>query len=163
MAMAGQVVLAIVIGLLIGSVLGLLIWKGWMVRHRKALMLAEQDRNAAQYTQILDSLEVLCRAIDQKQVELSEAAIRISALLDSLPADISPKVDVAAVHQFAETCQQFDRGEVRQGLTARARYNQDNYRWQLVEEQAAVVGEAVQRLVTVLPSWRSVLLSGSSR
>ena len=54
MTMAGQVVLAIVIGLLIGSVLGLLIWKGWMVRHRKALMLAEQDRNAAQYTQILD-------------------------------------------------------------------------------------------------------------
>ena len=85
MAMAGQVVLAIVIGLLIGSVLGLLIWKAWMVRHRKALRLAEQERSAAQYTQILDSLEVLCRAVDQKQVELIEAAIRISALLTACP------------------------------------------------------------------------------
>ncbi len=91
MAIAGQVVLAIVIGLLIGSVLGLLIWKAWMVRHRKALRLAEQERSVAQYTHILDSLEVLCRAVEQKQVELSEAAIRISALLDSLPADISPE------------------------------------------------------------------------
>ncbi len=163
MAMAGQVVLAIVIGLLIGAVLGLLIWKVWMARHRKALILAEEGRSAAKYTQILDSLEVLCRAVDQKQVELSEAAIRISALLDSLPADIAPKVDVAAIHQFAETCQQFDRGENRDELTARARHNQDNYRWQLEEEQAAVVGDAVQRLVTVLPSWRSVLLSGVSR
>ncbi len=163
MAIAGQVVLAIVIGLLIGSVLGLLIWKAWMFRHRKALRLAEQERSVAQYTHILDSLEVLCRAVEQKQVELSEAAIRISALLDSLPADISPKVDVAAIHQFAETCQQFDRGEGRKGLTSRARHSQDNYRWQLEDEQAFVVGEAVQRLVTVLPSWRSVLLSGSSR
>ena len=163
MAMAGQVVLAIVIGLLIGAVLGLLVWKVWMARHRKALILGEEGRSAAKYTQILDSLEVLCRAIDQKQVELSEAAIRISALLDSLPADIAPKVDVAAIHPFAETCQQFDRGENRDGLTARARHNQDNYRWQLEEEQAAVVGDAVQRLVTVLPSWRSVLLSGVSR
>lgn len=163
MAMAGQVVLAIVIGLMIGSALGLLIWKAWMVRHRKALKLAEQDRSAAQYTQILDSLEVLCRAINQKQVELSEAAIRISALLDSLPADISPKVDVAAIHQFAQTCQQFDRGESRKSLTARARRSQDSYRWQLEDEQTEVVGVAVQRLVTVLPSWRTVLLPGSSR
>lgn len=163
MAMAGQVVLAIVIGLLIGAALGLLIWKGWMARHRKQHQLAEQDRRAAQYTQILDSLDVLCRASDQKQVELSEAAIRISALLDSLPADISPKVDVAAIHQFAQTCQQFDRGESRKGLTASARRSQDSYRWRLEDEQTAVVGVAVQRLVAVLPSWRAELVSGSSR
>ena len=81
MAMAGQVALAIVIGLLIGSVLGLLIWKAWMVRHRKALRLAEQERSVAQYTHILDSLEVLCRAVEQKQVELSEAAIRAVRLV----------------------------------------------------------------------------------
>ncbi|MEQ3637576.1 MAG: DUF2489 domain-containing protein [Thalassolituus sp.] len=163
MAMAGQVILAIVIGLMIGALLGVLIWKIWMVRHRSIEKQAEKARSEAQYTQILDSLEVLCRVVNQKQVELSEAAIRISALLDYLPEDVSPKVDVSDIHQFAQICQQFDRGDTRQGLTARARHSQDNYRWQLEEEQAAVVGDAVQRLVTVLPSWRSVLLSSSSR
>ncbi len=51
-------------------------------------------------------------------------------LLDCLPDSIEPKVDLAAIHQFAETCQQFDRGEQRQELTPRARFQQDSRRWQ---------------------------------
>ncbi len=72
-------------------------------------------------------------------------------MLDSLPADISPKVDVAAVHQFAETCQQFDRGEVRQGLTARARYHHAYYLLLLDVVLPLVVVDPVQLLVMFFP------------
>lgn len=145
-----QIVLAALIGLLIGTGLGLLLWQGWMRRQRQQLQRQRQG-------QVIDSLEVLCLAVEQQQVELSEAAIRLSALLDTLPASIEPKVDVAVIHQFAETCQRFDRGEQRQRLTPRARHQQDSQRRQLEQDQQVVLQAATQRLVTVLPSWRSGL------
>ncbi len=150
MAEAGQILLAALIGLLIGAVLGLLAWRLWARRQQ-----AQQAR--AQQSQILDSLDVLCRAVAQKQVELSEASIRISALLDCLPDSIEPKVDLAAIHQFAQTCQQFDRGDQRRELTPRARFQQDSRRWQLEEDQSDVVNQATRRLAEVLPSWRQGL------
>tara|TARA_B100000676_G_scaffold311778_1_gene382957 strand:+ start:483 stop:941 length:459 start_codon:yes stop_codon:yes gene_type:complete len=150
MAEAGQIMLAAIVGLLIGAALGLLIWRFWASRREKQAL---RSRNL----QILDSLEVLCRAVEQKQVELSEAAIRISALLDCLPDTIEPKVDLAAIHQFAETCEQFDRGEKRQGLTPRARFQQDSRRQQMEADQDEVVNQAAQRLAEVLPAWRSAL------
>ncbi|MCG8393250.1 MAG: DUF2489 domain-containing protein [Pseudomonadales bacterium] len=150
MALAWQVVLAAITGLLIGTVLGLLLWRLWLGRQRKQELQKQQ-------VAILDSLEVLCMAVEQEQVELSEAAIRMSVLLDSLPDVIAPKVDVSVIHQFAETCQQFDRGEERKGLTPRARHQQDSYRWQLEEEQKVVITEAAQRLGGVLPAWRASL------
>ncbi|MBU85467.1 DUF2489 domain-containing protein [Alcanivorax sp.] len=150
MSQAGQIMLAAVIGLLIGAALGLMIWRYWLA-HR------EKQAARAQQVQILDSLDVLCRAVEQKQVELSEASIRISALLDCLPDSVEPKVDLASIHQFAETCQQFDRGEQRQGLTARARLEQDSHRWQLEEEQSEVLNQATRRLAKVLPTWRNGL------
>ena len=150
MAEAGQIMLAAIVGLLIGAALGLLIWRFWASRREKQAL---RSRNL----QILDSLEVLCRAVEQKQVELSEAAIRISALLDCLPDTIEPKVDLAAIHQFAETCEQFDRGENRQGLTPRARFQQDSRRQQMEADQDEVVNQAAQRLAEVLPAWRSAL------
>ncbi|MBD3645266.1 DUF2489 domain-containing protein, partial [Alcanivorax sp.] len=62
--------------------------------------------------------------------------------------------DLAAIHQFAETCRQFDRGEQRQELTPRARFQQDSHRWQLEEDQDEVVNQATRRLAKVLPTWR---------
>ena len=147
MIQAGQLILAALIGLFIGAVLGLVLWRIWLARR-------EARETRAQQVHILDSLEVLCRAVDQKQVELSEASIRISALLDCLPESIEPKVDLAAIHQFAETCRQFDRGEQRQELTPRARFQQDSHRWQLEEDQDEVVNQATRRLAKVLPTWR---------
>lgn len=156
MAQAGQLILAALIGLLIGAALGLGLWRLWLARRQ-----ARETR--AQQVHIIESLEVLCRAVEQKQVELSEASIRISALLDCLPDSIEPKVDLAAIHQFAETCRQFDRGEQRQELTPRARFQQDSRRWQMEEDQNEVINQATRRLAKVLPAWRSGLgIQGSA-
>ena len=150
MAQAGHLLLAGLIGVLIGAGVGLVLWRFWLARR-------EARETHAQQVHIIESLDVLCRAVEQKQVELSEASIRISALLDCLPDSIEPKVDLAAIHQFAETCQQFDRGEQRQELTPRARFQQDSRRWQLEEDQDEVVNQATRRLAKVLPTWRSGL------
>ncbi|MZR61857.1 DUF2489 domain-containing protein [Alcanivorax sp. DP30] len=150
MTLAWQIVIAAVTGLVIGTVLGLMVWRLWMARKQREEVLSQQ-------VAVLDSLEVLCMALAQKQVELSEAAIRISALLDTLPDSISPKVDLSDFHQFAQTCQQFDRGNARKALTPRMRHQQDSYRWQLEEEYQGRLEACAQRLETVLPAWRSGL------
>ncbi|MEE2869828.1 MAG: DUF2489 domain-containing protein [Pseudomonadota bacterium] len=150
MAFAWQVLCAALAGLVIGSLLGLVGWRWWLARRHKTEQRVQQSG-------VLDSLEVLCKALEQQQVEVSEAAIRVSALLDTLPASISPKVDLSDIHQFAQTCQQFDRGEARHNLTPKARHEQDKYRWQLDEENRERIRAAAQRLVTVLPDWRSGL------
>ena len=150
MAFVWQVLCAALAGLVIGSLLGLVGWRWWLARRHKTEQRVQQSG-------VLDSLEVLCKALEQQQVEVSEAAIRISALLDTLPASISPKVDLSDIHQFAQTCQQFDRGQARHNLTPKARHEQDKYRWQLDEENRERIRAAAQRLVTVLPDWRSGL------
>ncbi|EKF73045.1 hypothetical protein A11A3_15602 [Alcanivorax hongdengensis A-11-3] len=127
----------------------------WLVKRHERQRLATQ--RGEQLGAILDSLEVLCRALAQEQVESSEAVIRMSVLLDSLPDTIAPKVDLAAIHQLAEQCQQFDRGDVRKSLTPRQRHRQDQQRWTLEDEQKEVVLQATQRLAEVIPSWRSGL------
>ncbi len=157
MSLAWQILLAALIGLVIGTVLGLLLWRLWLARQQRRETIKQQGA-------VLDSLEVLCMAVAQKQVELSEAAIRISALLDTLPETITPKVDLSDLHQFAETCQQFDRGEARKGLTPRRRHQQDSYRWQLEKDYEERLDACAKRLETVLPAWRSGLgLSSASR
>ncbi|WP_035230953.1 DUF2489 domain-containing protein [Alcanivorax nanhaiticus] len=155
MSLAWQIVLAALLGLIIGTVLGLILWRLWTARR-------QQQAIRQQHAGVLDSLEVLTLAMAQQQVELSEAAIRISALLDTLPESISPKVDLSDFHQFAETCRQFDRGEARAALTPRVRHQQDSYRWQLEAEYKERLESCAQRLETVLPAWRSGLRLSSS-
>lgn len=156
MSLAWQIILAALAGLVIGTLLGLLAWRIWLRR-------TEREARRKQQMSVLDSLEVLCMAMAQNQVELSEAAIRVSALLDTLPDSITPKVDLSDFHQFAETCQQFDRGETRKALTPRMRHQQDSYRWQLEAEYRDRLDACAQRLETVLPAWRSGLGLSSSR
>ncbi|MCK0152584.1 DUF2489 domain-containing protein [Alcanivorax sp. S6407] len=155
MSFAWQIILAALIGLIIGTLLGLLVWRLWLRRQQRRALQAQQGA-------VLDSLEVLCMAMAQQQIELSEASIRISALLDTLPDTISPKVDLSDFHQFAQTCQQFDRGDSRKVLSPRQRHQQDSYRWQLEADHKERLEACAQRLVTVLPTWRSGLGVSSS-
>ncbi|MQX54079.1 DUF2489 domain-containing protein [Alcanivorax sediminis] len=155
MSLVWQIILAALIGLVIGTVMGLLAWRLWLARKQR-------EEAKRQQLAVLDSLGVLCMAMVQQQIELSEASIRISALLDTLPDTISPKVDLSDFHQFAETCRQFDRGDSRQALTPRVRHQQDSYRWQLEEDYKERLEACAQRLETVLPAWRAGLGVSSS-
>ncbi len=148
--MAWKLILAAVIGLAIGAALGLLIWRG--MRRRD-----ERRRQAARHRDVVDNLTILCRALLQEQVDSAEASIRISVLLDCLPQDIEPKVDLAAIHRLAEECGDFTRGEQRRALAPVERNRQDVARLRLEDEQGAAVRAAAERLAAVLDTWRARL------
>ncbi|WP_229682924.1 DUF2489 domain-containing protein [Alloalcanivorax dieselolei] len=148
--MAAQLALAIGIGLLIGVLLGLLIWR-WMSRRREAAL--ERHRHA----QVLESLEVLSRAYMQGQVDAGEASLRMAVLLDCLPARIAPKVDLSAIHQLASDCENFHRGDARKALPPAQRNREDLDRLRLEDEQAEAFMQATERLAGVLVQWRQQL------
>lgn len=145
--MIWKLILAAVAGLAIGAALGVFVWR-WMLRRQ------ERQRQAARHREVLASLDVLARALLQGQVDSSEATIRMSVLLDCLPQDIHPKVDLAAIHRLAEDVGAFDRGESRSQLSARERTRQDLDRLRLEDEQNEAVLAATQRLQDVLDQWR---------
>ncbi|MFP1683550.1 DUF2489 domain-containing protein [Alloalcanivorax sp. C16-1] len=148
--MVWKLILAVLVGLAIGAALGALVWR-WMARRQ------ERARQAARYRELVDSLDVLSRALLQGQVDSSEASIRMAVLLDCLPADVAPKVDLAAIHQLAEACDDFDRGEARQRLTPAERNRQDLARLQLEDDQNPAVLAAAGRLQEVIGEWRTRL------
>lgn len=151
--MLWKLLLAVVAGLAIGVALGALVWR-WMALRQRG---QQRQRHLAQHHNVIDSLEILSRALLQGQVDSSEASIRMSVLLHSLPADVRPKVDLAAIHQLAEACAGFHRGEQRQRLAPRERNRQDFARLQLEDEQADAVRAATARLHDVLDRWRTRL------
>ena len=151
------VLISALVGLVIGAGLGVLIVGVWK---RKA----ERVRLAAQHEALIESLDVLAQAVEQEQIEISEAAIRMSHLLAQLPETVGQvaNVDLSAIHQLALACDAFSRAEQRKGLTPRARHEEDKRRYQLEKDNQDVFKQAVQRLASVLPAWRSAL-SLSSR
>lgn len=148
--MVWEIVLAAVIGVLIGGALGALVVRlGARRRARRS--------EARRYVSVLESLEVLSRALLQGQVDASEASIRMSVLLDCLPTMVRPKVDLAAIHRLASDCANFDRGDTRRALKASDRNRQDVQRLQLEHDQQTAVLAATGRLATVLGEWRQQL------
>ena len=87
MAQAGQLILAALIGLLIGAALGLVLWRFWLARR-------ETREIRAQQVHIIESLDVLCRAVEQKQVELEEQR-RQAAHAQILFVDLEQQLKVA--------------------------------------------------------------------
>ncbi|UWN47869.1 hypothetical protein ASALC70_00043 [Alcanivorax sp. ALC70] len=146
--MIWKLILAALAGLAIGAALGGLIWR-WMARRQ------ERRRQAARHREVVASLDVLSRALLQGQVDSSEATIRMSVLLDCLPQDVQPKVDVAAIHRLAEDVGGFDRGETRRQLSARERNRQDLDRLRLEDEQSEAVLAATRRLQDVINQWQA--------
>lgn len=145
--MLWKLLVAALIGLAIGAALGALVWR-WMAHRQQRL------RRLARHREIIDSLEILSRALLQGQVDSSEASIRMSVLLGCLPADVRPKVDLAAIHRLADACAGFHRGEQRRALAPHERNRQDLVRLQLEDDQHEAVRAAAGRLHDVLEQWR---------
>lgn len=155
MTMVLGIIGALMLGALIGAILGKVLWHIYLDRREQRLHL---QRQASRHSDLLDSLEVICRAVIQKQMDLSEAVIRLDVLLDSVPEGTAPKVDLSAIHQLAQQCQQFSRGEARKALSARDRNRQDVQRWHLESQHMASSTRAIEQLFEVIPRWREQLV-----
>lgn len=148
--MAWEITLAVLLGLLIGTALGIVTVT--ILARRRA-----HRESVHRHASVLESLDILSRTLLQGQVDFSEASIRMSVLLDCLPSEIQPKVDLAAIHQLASDCAVFDRGEARRALPKSDRTRQDFQRLQLEDNQQPAVRAATERLASVLSEWRQQL------
>lgn len=132
-------------------------YAAWLWRrvwlHQQALRVQRGSQQAL----VLDQLEVLARTVVQGQVNVTEGALRMATLLDLMvePPPQQHQVDLAAIHQLAAAAQPFAVSAQRQALARVERRRQDQRREQLEAEQGEAVEAAAQRLLAVLPQWRS--------
>ncbi len=80
------VIFAVAIIVVLLAYTGFLYWRLWRVRkqqHEAALLAAKTKQDNVHYAQ--ESIDVLLRGLEQQQLSLTEAAIRVSALSKVLP------------------------------------------------------------------------------
>ena len=126
-----------------------LLWRKVWQRRRQAL-----TQTQARQVMLIDQLEVLARAMVQGQVNVTEGALRLAALLDLLVVPPQQQVDLAAIHRLAEDAASLAIGARRQALPRPERRAQDQRRQALEAEQGEAVVNAAGRLLVALPRWR---------
>ena len=114
---------------------------------------ARSARHARQQL-VLDGIEVLARSMVQQQVNLTEASIRITALLDHLVDVPEPVVDTGPLRQFVEDTSGFVWGARRAALVPAERRRQDQARQALEVQHEAVVLAVAQAILDAMPTWR---------
>ncbi len=88
--------------LVLAIVAGIYCFKVYKVQQRlRERDLLRQQQTDLQRESINKSIQILCRALIAKQVESSEASLRISALLDSLGIPSDERKDFAAIDAMA--------------------------------------------------------------
>lgn len=134
-------------------VLALSGYAGWLLgrlwqQHRRRRHLERLRRQQA-----CDSLEIIARSLIAGQVNVTEAALRMEAMLDNID-DPRPRADVSAVHALAGDSRHLAIGRERESLTADERRRQDRERESVEANYAEPVEQAARRLLEVLPAWR---------
>lgn len=146
----------ILAGLII--VIALAVYAGWLCYRVWHLGQARRERDRSRQEAVLAGLDVVGRALLQEQMNVTEAALRMAALLDNLVQVPEPVVDLAPIRQLAEDAMQFETGASREALPRAERQRQDSEREKLEAEQGDAVLVATRRLVDALPVWRGEAL-----
>jgi len=96
---------------------------------------------AQRVTRICESVDVICKAMEQQQCELSEGAIRVCNLLNALPiADIPDfNQQFPAIYSLFEQVRHFAVLKERAALSKREKYQQDKSRGQIESEHESRV------------------------
>ena len=131
---------------------------GWYRHRLKLLDAARESAGEARQEAVLQGLEVLSRAVVQQQMNITEAALRISVLLDNLSDVPEPVVDTTPFRQLAEAAGDFAIGQKRQDLPRDERRQQDRDRESLEETHGPAVTVAAERLLAAIPRWREASL-----
>ncbi|WP_111656527.1 DUF2489 domain-containing protein [Isoalcanivorax indicus] len=140
-------VAAVIIVLLVACAIGL--WRRVWQREREAMERQHQTQK-----DLLDQMEIVCRSLQQDQMNVTEGALRLASLLDKLTARPPQPLDLAAIHQLAEDASGLAIGGARQALPDAERRKQDRARQQLEMGQTEAVVAAAGRLLQALPAWR---------
>ncbi len=96
-------IVAVVIILILAAIAGVLLYK---VRQRdkehEKLVEVRRKEGEAQRGRVNRSIQIIAQAINNEDITLTEASIRISVLLDSLSVDDQVREEFSAFYQLAE-------------------------------------------------------------
>ncbi|RDV24772.1 DUF2489 domain-containing protein [Alteromonas aestuariivivens] len=131
--------LALIVGALI--ILGLGFYAGRLLYLLKQQNQRQQKARNARIENITDSIQLISKAMEQQQCELSEGAIRICNLLNALPLSSPPdyRTQFPHIHALYIEISGFAILEARQKLTKAERRKQDNAREQIESEHESKV------------------------
>lgn len=123
----------------------------WMKVYQREVARDEFLDN--RFTAVLRGLEVLARSVVEEQINVTEAALRMSTLLDNLARQPEPSVNLEPIHRLAREAQPLAIGAQREALDPAERERQDQVREELEQQHSEDVVKAARQLLAVLPQW----------
>ncbi|MBX2807062.1 MAG: DUF2489 domain-containing protein [Cellvibrionaceae bacterium] len=137
--------------LLIVSVLAViaarLLWKVRQLQQRQAAQACERRRQRDAHRDYLNnSVQVLALGIIDDQLSLTEAAIRISVLLDNLQVDAEAKQRFSAFFQLAEATAHIPILDAWKKLPAQQRLRYEKQRMAAEEKYGDCIVHAAKRI-----------------
>lgn len=130
--------------LLLGGYGAYLWWRVWQ-QERQAEAIRTHRRG-----QLMAQLAIMARAVETEQVNVTEGALRLAAMLQSIDEAIA--ADVAVIHEMAEHALVFTIGEARKRLPRVEREQQDQQRALLEQRYGQAVIAAAKQLRQALPA-----------
>ncbi len=135
-------------------ILGLGLYAAWMWMQVYKREMARDDFLGNRYEAVLKGLDVIGRSMVEEQVNVTEAALRLSTLLDNLARQPEPSVDLEPIYRLAREAQPLAIGAQRDALDPAERERQDEFREKLEREHGEAAITAARQLLAVLPYWR---------
>ncbi len=129
---------------LLGIYAAYLWWRVWQQKQQQEALRLHRR------TQLVAQLAIMARAVETEQVNVTEGALRLSAMLQSIDEPI--QADVAVVHEMAEQALVLAIGEARKRLPRVQREQQDKYREELEARYGKAVVKAAKTLREALPA-----------
>lgn len=137
----------ILVGALASLGLVRLIRRQWAAAQaRAAATRAREAQHAAARAALVDSLRILSLGIEQDQIELSEACLRIKGLLDRLAPQWLQEAELSVFQRMHDALAHMPTHEARQQTDKRFTFKLDQQRFRLEAEYRDALREAARAL-----------------
>lgn len=130
--------------LLLGGYGTYLWWRVWQQKQQTNTLRLHRTG------QLMAQLAIMARAVETEQVNVTEGALRLSAMLQSIDETVA--ADVAVIHEMAEQALVLTIGEARKRLPRVEREQQDQQREALEQRYGPAVITAAKQLREALPA-----------
>lgn len=134
---------------LVVIVTGLAFYAGRLLRLLKIRQQRQQQDHTEKLHHLKQSIDVIGKAMQEQQCELSEGALRICVLLDHLPADKrhNPAEYYPGLWQMYQTVKDMPTHKARKQQDKRLTHEQDKTRLQAEHDLKEQINDDVSRLL----------------
>ncbi len=106
-----------------------------------------QEQTEAQRLRVNKSIQVLAQGISEDQLTMTEGAIRIRVLLDSLGADESVQQEFSAFYQLAKATEHIPILEAWKKLSTKKKLALDSERERIERDYQEFISDAAKRII----------------